>query len=276
MPGSRVRGKRGTAKGYLAEPEGEGPGAGRAAGVVGPGRQRPPHGRPLRRGGLRRPRARPLPRRDHRAARRGPAEADGDEHGRGREGDARARSSTCSLIRSATARSARSASAWAAGSRSGPRAKNPEIGAAVTYYYVMPHGKPDFSQIEAPVLGHFGTDDDFISVEDAKALEAELQEAGRRGRVRVLRGRRPRLRQRPRPARHLRRGPRQGGVGEDGRLPQEAPGASRPADPRRNQTERSFQSCATMAPPASRYARPRRVAPRRELGDRDSARGRSR
>jgi carboxymethylenebutenolidase len=62
-------------------------------------------------------------------------------------------------------------SVWAA-------ANNPEIGAAVTYYYVMPHGKPDFSQIEAPVLGHFGTDDDFISVEDSKALEAELQEAG--------------------------------------------------------------------------------------------------
>jgi carboxymethylenebutenolidase len=62
-------------------------------------------------------------------------------------------------------------SVWAA-------ASNPEIGAAVTYYYVMPHGKPDFSNINAPVLGHFGTNDDFISVEDAKALEAELQEAG--------------------------------------------------------------------------------------------------
>jgi carboxymethylenebutenolidase len=62
-------------------------------------------------------------------------------------------------------------SVWAA-------ASNPQIGAAVTYYYVMPHGKPDFSKIDAPVLGHFGTDDDFISVEDAKALEAELQEAG--------------------------------------------------------------------------------------------------
>jgi carboxymethylenebutenolidase len=62
-------------------------------------------------------------------------------------------------------------SVWAA-------ASNPEVGAAVTYYYVMPHGKPDFSQIEAPVLGHFGTRDDFIAVDDAKALEAELQEAG--------------------------------------------------------------------------------------------------
>jgi carboxymethylenebutenolidase len=52
------------------------------------------------------------------------------------------------------------------------------IGAAVTYYYVMPHGKPDFSTIEAPVLGHFGTEDEFIPPDDAKALEAELQEAG--------------------------------------------------------------------------------------------------
>ena len=62
-------------------------------------------------------------------------------------------------------------SVWAA-------ASNPQIGAAVTYYYVMPHGKPDFSDVKAPVLGHFGTEDDFVSVEDAKALEAELQEAG--------------------------------------------------------------------------------------------------
>jgi carboxymethylenebutenolidase len=62
-------------------------------------------------------------------------------------------------------------SVWAA-------ASNPEIGAAVTYYYVMPHGKPDFSKIEAPVLGHFGTEDEFVSVDDAKALESELQAAG--------------------------------------------------------------------------------------------------
>src|SRR4051794_11737372 len=62
-------------------------------------------------------------------------------------------------------------SIWAA-------ASNPQIGAAVTYYYVMPHGKPDFSKIDAPVLGHFGGSDDFVSVDDAKALEQELQAAG--------------------------------------------------------------------------------------------------
>jgi carboxymethylenebutenolidase len=57
-------------------------------------------------------------------------------------------------------------------------AETPEIGAAVTYYYVMPHGKPDFSKIDGPVLGHFGTEDEFIGPDEAKALQAEMQEAG--------------------------------------------------------------------------------------------------
>jgi carboxymethylenebutenolidase len=56
---------------------------------------------------------------------------------------------------------------------------NEKVGAVSTFYYVMPHGKPDFSKLEGkPVQGHFGTGDDFVSVEDAKALEAELNEAG--------------------------------------------------------------------------------------------------
>jgi carboxymethylenebutenolidase len=53
----------------------------------------------------------------------------------------------------------------------------PNITAAVTYYYVMPHGKPDFSKIKGPVLGHFGTADAFISHDESKALEAELRDA---------------------------------------------------------------------------------------------------
>ncbi len=51
---------------------------------------------------------------------------------------------------------------------------NPKVKAVVTYYYVMPHGKPDFSKLQGPVLGHFGTSDDFVSVDDAKALEREI------------------------------------------------------------------------------------------------------
>jgi carboxymethylenebutenolidase len=54
----------------------------------------------------------------------------------------------------------------------------PQITATVVYYYVMPHGKPDFSKIHGPVLGHFGTADEFISHEEAQALEQELRDAG--------------------------------------------------------------------------------------------------
>ncbi len=57
-------------------------------------------------------------------------------------------------------------------------ATNPQIAATVTYYYVMAHGKPDFSKIRGPVLGHFGTADDFIPVEQAEALLGELRAAG--------------------------------------------------------------------------------------------------
>ncbi|MGI8944869.1 MAG: dienelactone hydrolase family protein [Thermoleophilaceae bacterium] len=51
---------------------------------------------------------------------------------------------------------------------------NAKVRAVVTYYYVMPHGKPDFSEIKAPVLGHFGTADDFILVGHAQSLEREI------------------------------------------------------------------------------------------------------
>ena len=54
----------------------------------------------------------------------------------------------------------------------------PNIDAVVSYYYVMPHGKPDFTGIKGPVLGHFGTADDFVPVEAAKALEEEIRAAG--------------------------------------------------------------------------------------------------
>jgi carboxymethylenebutenolidase len=62
-------------------------------------------------------------------------------------------------------------SVWAA-------ATCPGVGAVVSYYYVMPHGKPDFSAITAPVLGHFGTADEFVPQSAAEELEQELKDAG--------------------------------------------------------------------------------------------------
>jgi carboxymethylenebutenolidase len=62
-------------------------------------------------------------------------------------------------------------SVWAA-------SRNPTVQATVTYYYVMPYGRPDFSRIRGPVLGHFGTADEFVSVETALELEDEMRRAG--------------------------------------------------------------------------------------------------
>ena len=95
----------------------------------------------------------------------------------------------------------------------------PNIAAAVTYYYVMPHGKPDFTQIDGPVLGHFGTADEFIPLEDANKLESELRDAGVDVDLPLLRGRRARLLQRHQPPGHLRRGPRPDLVGAHRELP---------------------------------------------------------
>jgi carboxymethylenebutenolidase len=65
---------------------------------------------------------------------------------------------------------------------------NPKVKAVVSYYYVMPHGKPDFSKLKAPVLGHFGADDEFVPVEDAKGLEEEIRSAGSEARFEFYEG----------------------------------------------------------------------------------------
>ncbi len=62
-------------------------------------------------------------------------------------------------------------SVWAA-------AANPKVLATVTYYYVLPHGRPDFARIRGPVLGHFGTADAFVPIDEVRALERDMREAG--------------------------------------------------------------------------------------------------
>jgi len=41
----------------------------------------------------------------------------------------------------------------------------------------MPHGRPDFAEIKGPVLGHFGTEDQFVLVGHAKNLAQEIGNA---------------------------------------------------------------------------------------------------
>jgi carboxymethylenebutenolidase len=57
-------------------------------------------------------------------------------------------------------------------------ALNPKVAASSSFYYVFPHGKPEWSKIEGPVLMHFGTEDSFMSVDEINALTAEISEAG--------------------------------------------------------------------------------------------------
>jgi carboxymethylenebutenolidase len=54
------------------------------------------------------------------------------------------------------------------------------IGAAVPYYgYPPPDMAPDWAGLSAPVLAHIAENDDFFSLEGARALEGELKGAGK-------------------------------------------------------------------------------------------------
>jgi carboxymethylenebutenolidase len=55
---------------------------------------------------------------------------------------------------------------------------NPKVAASSSFYYVFPHGKPDWSKIEGPVMMHFGTEDDFMSRDDIDGLTEEMKAAG--------------------------------------------------------------------------------------------------
>jgi carboxymethylenebutenolidase len=55
--------------------------------------------------------------------------------------------------------------------------RNPKVRAAVTYYG-RPDGGPDFTQIHGPVLGHYGTIDEFIPEQAVRELEDEMRRAG--------------------------------------------------------------------------------------------------
>jgi carboxymethylenebutenolidase len=60
--------------------------------------------------------------------------------------------------------------------------QRPEAVAAVVTAYGLipwPDAAPDFSKLNAPVLGHFGRNDDFFSPEAAGQLEATLNQLGK-------------------------------------------------------------------------------------------------
>jgi carboxymethylenebutenolidase len=58
-------------------------------------------------------------------------------------------------------------------------ATNPEIGACVDFYGIHPHVKPEFENLQGPVLGIFAERDEYASPEAVRALDRELTEKGK-------------------------------------------------------------------------------------------------
>jgi carboxymethylenebutenolidase len=58
--------------------------------------------------------------------------------------------------------------------------RNPRIGAVVDFYGVHPNVSLDLTGLNAPVLGIFAENDGFVPPETARALQADLEQAGKR------------------------------------------------------------------------------------------------
>ena len=56
---------------------------------------------------------------------------------------------------------------------------NPAIGAVVDFYGVHPNVKPDYSRLNAPVLGLFAEKDAFVTPQTARDVEAAIKGAGK-------------------------------------------------------------------------------------------------
>jgi carboxymethylenebutenolidase len=54
------------------------------------------------------------------------------------------------------------------------------VGAAVDFYGIHPHVKPDFSRLECPVLGLFAENDEYVGAEAVANLVAAIEGAGKR------------------------------------------------------------------------------------------------
>ena len=58
--------------------------------------------------------------------------------------------------------------------------RNARVGAAIDFYGIFPDVPLDVVNLHAPVLGIFGSEDEFVSRKDVQQLEVLLQAAGRR------------------------------------------------------------------------------------------------
>ena len=56
---------------------------------------------------------------------------------------------------------------------------NANIGACVIYYGVLPMAQADNANIQAPILGHYADNDDFLKVDAVRELESSLKGIGK-------------------------------------------------------------------------------------------------
>jgi len=54
-----------------------------------------------------------------------------------------------------------------------------DVGAAIDFYGIHPNVKPDFAQLQCPILGLFAENDDFVNGEAVNALVAAVEAAGK-------------------------------------------------------------------------------------------------
>ena len=65
---------------------------------------------------------------------------------------------------------------------------NPKVGACVDFYGIHPNVRPDLASLEAPVLGFFAENDDFVTPDAARQLEADLAAAGKDVEITIFEG----------------------------------------------------------------------------------------
>jgi carboxymethylenebutenolidase len=64
--------------------------------------------------------------------------------------------------------------------------RNRRVGAAVDFYGSFPGAPLELASLEAPVLGIFAANDEFVSSEEVRGLEASLRSLGKRSVIRVV------------------------------------------------------------------------------------------
>jgi carboxymethylenebutenolidase len=62
---------------------------------------------------------------------------------------------------------------------------NPAVGACVNFYGVHPNVKPDYAKLSGPVLGLFAENDQFVTPQVARDVDAAIKKAGKQSEIHI-------------------------------------------------------------------------------------------